>query len=75
MTVPPDGLVTTEQAAEILGIPASTIRSWKRRKRITEVDYTPGRGRQRRSPLYRLDVLRELAEGATTTRRQGPDQR
>lgn len=55
-------LVTTNQAAEILGVPASTISKWKHRELITPDGLLRGRGRGGTVPLYRLDLLRPLAE-------------
>lgn len=58
---PADGLVSADQGAELLGVPASTIRKWKERGRVIQAGSIPGRGRSGEVPLYRLDELRPLA--------------
>lgn len=59
---PPDGLVTTEQAAQLLNVDAAAIRMWRSRGKVMPAQVVDGRGRKRLSPLYRLDDLRPLAE-------------
>lgn len=57
-----DRLYTTDEAAAELGVPKSTISTWRYRGRVTPVDFVKGRGRGGWSPLYRLSHLRPLAD-------------
>lgn len=54
-----DELVTVREAAQMMDIPESTIRSWARRRRLVAV------GRRGRSPLYRLAALYRLIKDRT----------
>ena len=56
-------LVTTEEASEILIVPAGAIAKWKHRGKITPVGLLRDRGVRggQGAPLYRLDELRPLA--------------
>ena len=53
---------STEEAAELLGVPSSAIRNWKTRKRVTPAGLVRGRGRGGLVPTYRLEDLRAHAE-------------
>lgn len=53
--------VDTAEAAELLGVPASVIRSWHARERVTPVAYRRGRGRGGKAPLWLLEDLEPLA--------------
>lgn len=55
-------LVTTEQAALILGVKAGTIAKWKHRHKVTPAGILHGRGRGGGVPLYHLEELRPLAQ-------------
>ena len=55
-------VVDTAEAAERLGVPASVIRSWQTRKRVTPVGYRRGRGRGGKAPLWLLEELETVAE-------------
>lgn len=76
MTEPRDGLVTTAQAAELLGVPAARIAEWKHRGHVVPAGYLSGSGRGGRPPLYRLEELRPLAkaylERSATRRARAP---
>jgi phage terminase Nu1 subunit (DNA packaging protein) len=61
--------VTTDQAAELLDVPADLISKWKHRGKVTPVGMLQGRGRGGRVPVYRLDELRPLADRYHATRR------
>lgn len=70
-----DQVVTTEQAAELLDVPNSTIRKWKTRGKAVPIGLLRGRGRGGLVPTYRLSELRPLAEAyhrRAATRRAGP---
>lgn len=54
-------LVTTSQAAEVLGVPASIISVWRSRGLITPVGLLPGRGSAGGTPLYHLAELEVMA--------------
>lgn len=54
-------LVTTEQAAALLNVKASTIASWKHRRKVTPAGILRGRGRGGGVPLYKLEELQPLA--------------
>lgn len=53
--------VTTDQAAEALGVPANTISQWKARGLVVPTGYIPGRGRNAEAPLFDYDDLYPLA--------------
>lgn len=55
-------LLTTDEAAAELGVPAAAIRDWKTRGRVLPAGAIRGRGRTGQTPLYRLEDLRPLAE-------------
>lgn len=55
-------LVTTTEAAELLGVPATMIAVWKARNRVVPADWIHGRGPRRTTPLYRLSDLQPLAD-------------
>lgn len=61
--------VTTEQAAELLDVPAVVISMWKYRGKITPIGVLHGRGRRGQVPIYRLEELKPLAERYHATRR------
>lgn len=55
-----DNLVTTEEAAVRLNVPANVIAAWKYHRRVTPAGFLRGRGRD--APTYYLDELKPLAE-------------
>lgn len=57
-----DRTYTTEEAAQVLGVPADLISTWRHRKRVTPAGLVPGRGRGGLVPTYRLEDLRPLAD-------------
>lgn len=70
-------LVTTAEAAELLGVPQKTIGSWKTRKRIMPIKVIPGPGRGGMVDVYLLAELEPRAEAyhrrlAAASSRQDP---
>ncbi|GAA4120547.1 hypothetical protein GCM10022215_24300 [Nocardioides fonticola] len=62
MTVhPPDGLHTTDQAAEVLGVPAGVIRSWRHTRRALPAGGVPAPVPGGLQLLWRLSELEPLA--------------
>lgn len=55
-------LVTTAEAAQLLGVPQKTIGSWKTRKRIMPVKVIPGPGRGGTVDVYALAELQPKAD-------------
>lgn len=55
-------LVTTAEAAQLLGVPQKTIGSWKTRKRIMPVKIIPGPGRGGTVDVYALAELQPKAD-------------
>ncbi|GAA4123301.1 hypothetical protein GCM10022215_29870 [Nocardioides fonticola] len=63
MTVhPPDGLHTTDQAAEVLGVPAGVIRSWRHTRRALPAGALPAAAPGGHVLLWRLSELEPLAQ-------------
>lgn len=60
--MPAERQVDTLEAAELLDVPPEAIRSWRKRQRIAPVGYRLGAGQGGRTPLWRLEELRPLAE-------------
>ncbi len=58
----PDRPVDALEAAELLDVPVSVIRSWKARRRVTPVGYRRPTRQGRPSPLFHLEELRPLAQ-------------
>lgn len=54
--------VDTAEAAELLDVPASVIRSWATRQRVAPVAYRRAVAQGRPSPLWLLEELQPLAE-------------
>jgi hypothetical protein len=59
---PADGRYTTAQASAALGVPAATIRRWRREGRIAEAGLLPSRGRKGTEPQWTLAELQPLAD-------------
>lgn len=55
-----DNVVTTEEAAVRLNVPANVIAAWKYHRRVTPAGFLRGRGRD--APTYHLDELKPLAD-------------
>ena len=69
-------LVTLGEAAEILSVPAGTLRSWRGRRKIMATNYIRGRARGGRVAMYTLSELQPHADEyhrRMTTRRTGTD--
>jgi hypothetical protein len=63
-------LVTTGQAARILGVPPRALAVWRHRKKVPAAGVLRGRGRGGRVPIYHLEDLRPFAEEYAATRRE-----
>lgn len=58
----PERLLTPDQAAAALGVPAEAIAVWKARRRVMPAGLIRGRNRAGLTPLYRLTELQPLAD-------------
>lgn len=56
------GMVTADQAAAILHVPARKIRTWHRTGLVAADGAVPGRGTKRAVALFYLDVLQGEAD-------------